>query len=196
MELYDDSFDFCDYNKSGIKKIQITDYDYFKPYYQDINTNQITGFEIYIPQYSMDNNYDLCSFTETSKGPIQEQTLTINQLQLDQDKQNVLKKLSNRNVMVMFLDQNNKGQYFSSRVAAMTESSSQTGSKQGENNYTIVIKSKSDYQIRRLADAYMDLYIDCDYCNCNLYASEIALTSTVGVSLIQNCLVGDFDGTL
>lgn len=195
VELFDDTFDFCDYSTPGIKKIQIADYTFYTPFNQDATTKEITGFTITIPQATMDNTYKTCNFTEVQTKQIQEQTLTIIQTQLDQDKQNVLKKLTDRDIVVMFLDANNKGQLFNSRIAALTESQSTTGIASGENQYTLTIKSKSDYQVRRIADDYMEYWLDCSYCDCPDYYAELALTSTVDVTTIQECYVDDFDGT-
>lgn len=195
VELQDDSFDFCDYSTPGIKKIQIADYTFYTQFNQDVTTKEITGFTITIPQTTMDNTYKSCNFTEAQKGQIQEQTLTIVQTKMSQDKQNVLKKLTDRDVVVMFLDGNNQGWLFNMRNAALSESQSQTGVASGENIYTLTIKGKSEYQVRRISDDYMEYQLDCSYCDCPDYYSELALTSNVGVTTIQECYVDDFDGS-
>ena len=185
-------FDGCHYNVGNIKRLQIADYISFSGYTMDID-EVITSFNTSLYQIELDANFTSTNVNEKLEAAtIQRQSLAMNQIQLDYTKRLVLRDLRDRKSCIVILDNNGKYWFIGELGAYLREADDTTSTS----TYTLVVEAVSRNSMRQLTQALGDSIADCITCKCSDWYFVPVLSQTTSLADTQNCVVGDFGGTL
>ena len=185
-------FDGCTYNVGNIKKLQVADYISYNGYTMDID-EVITSFNTSLYQIELDANFTSTNVNEKlESATIQRQSLAMNQIQLDYTKRLVLRDLRDRKSCIIVLDNNGKYWFIGELGAYLREADDTTSTS----NYTLAVEAVSRNSMRQLTQALGDSIADCITCKCADWYFVPVLSQTTSLADTQNCVVGDFGGTL
>lgn len=185
-------FDGCHYNVGNIKRLQIADYISFSGYSMDID-EVITSFNTSLYQIELDANFTSTNVNEKLEAAtIQRQSLAMNQIQLDYTKRLVLRNLRDRKSCIVILDNNGKYWFIGELGAYLREADDTTSTS----TYTLVVEAVSRNSMRQLTQALGDSIADCITCKCSDWYFVPVFSQTTSLADTQNCVVGDFGGTL
>lgn len=186
----------CYYSVPGIKKIFLADYIFYTNYNID-SDGIITSFDFNPLWIELDNNYDASTQSEELVNKtLQRQDIGISQTRLSYDKRIVLNQLRDRKLIAVIQDNNDKYWFFGELGIILNTSTSTPNLVGNVNSYTITLQSFSFNAVRELEKTLGDSIGDCITCKCSDWYFVPVFSQTTSLADTQNCVVGDFGGTL
>jgi len=187
--LFSRDFDWCGYNVGGINKLYIMDHYLFTGYNQD-KQGRIDSFKNPGIWIELDLDLTVGSFNEEQSGITYNQQIGFNIDKLSYDKRNTIEQLRDRRVCFILQDNNEKWWFVGEKGFKLNQETSIIAS--GTNNYTLLFSTKAHNKAREISEDVIDTIVICNSCNCFQYWDELALSSTVTLAEIWNCLVDEF----